>query len=73
MEEKTLGEIRIRIDFNESGNSTVNDIKRNSAQMIDLLKHLQTDAGQSEKNRLIAIAQTKYEEAAMWAVKAATA
>lgn len=73
MEEKTLGEIRVRTDFNASGDSIVNDIKRGSAQMIDLLKLLQTEDRQSEKNRLIAIAQTKYEEAAMWAVKAATA
>lgn len=85
--EKTLGERRVRTDFNVSGNDVVTLIKHKSAELIDLLQAMRNDEGtktfgetpetkenvSGEKFRLIAIAQTKYEEAAMYAVKAATA
>lgn len=84
---KTLGEKRVRIDFNVSGNSQVDTIKRNSAELINLLERVKNDevsktydeseaqlkALSGEKLRLIALAQTAYEEAAMWSVKAITA
>lgn len=73
MEELSLGEIRIRTKFNPSSDDKVYLLKQNTANLIDTLECLKTETGQSEKNRLISIAQTKYEEAAMWAVKAATA
>ncbi len=73
MEEKTIGERRVRIDFNAAGTEIVDQIKQKSAELIDLCGSLPTEVGPSEKNRLIALAQTTYEEAAMWAVKAATA
>lgn len=66
--ELTLGEKRVRLTFNVSGDKTVNDIKRLSADLIDLCETLK------EKDpRLASLAQTAYEEAAGWAVKAATA
>lgn len=71
--EKTLGEKRVRTDFNVSGSSTVDEIKQKSAELINLVNSLPVEAGPSEKSRLIALASTTYEEAAMWAVKAATA
>ena len=73
MPEKTLGEIRVRVDFNPSEKDAVNQLKQNTAKLINDLEYLKDSNGFSEKNRLIAIAQTKYEEAVMFAVKAATA
>ena len=64
----TVGESRVRTTFNPSHNSIVDDIKQKTAELINLsqsLSHL--DA------RLAALAMTAYEEAGMWAVKAATA
>ncbi len=72
MSEKTLGEVRVRTDFNVSGSSTVDEIKQKSAELINLVDSLPVESGPSEKKRLISLAQTAYEEAAMWAVKAAT-
>jgi hypothetical protein len=69
------GEDRVRTKFNPSANGLVDQIKQKSAELIDLCESIKpvpdTDAGM-EKLRLIAMAQTSYEEAAMWAVKAAT-
>jgi hypothetical protein len=63
----SLGYDRVRGDFNPSSNSIVDRIKRQSADLIDLCETLKT-----LDPRLAALAQTAYEEAAMWAVKAAT-
>lgn len=68
---KTLGEIRVRTEFNPSSNSTVDLIKQKSAELINILEGLKS-AGIVDL-RLVATAQTAVEEAAMWAVKAATA
>lgn len=67
------GEIRVRVKFNPSNDSKVDQIKQKSAELINLVDGLATENGRSEKNRLIALATTSYEEAVMWAVKAATA
>lgn len=86
MSEQTLGEKRIRVAFNPSGESVVDKIKQQSAELIDLLQAVRVDEvsktynespeamreKSGEKLRLISLAQTAYEEAAMWAVKAAT-
>jgi len=66
--EKTLGELRVRTEFNPSKDSNVDLIKQKTAELINLVDSLPT-----ADRRLCAIAQTTYEEAAMWAVKAATA
>ncbi len=63
----TKGEHRVRVKFNPDANGTVDQIKQKTAELIDLCDLLTTDP------RLVALAQTAYEEAAMWAVKAATA
>lgn len=79
----TLGEQRVRVSFNPSNESVVDRIKQKSAELIDLLQAVRNDevsktyeqspdAKNGEKLRLISLAQTAYEEAAMWAVKAAT-
>jgi hypothetical protein len=76
MAEKTLGEARVRTDFNVTGSSEVDTIKQKSAELINLCEALKPTDGSiinGEKARLISLAQTHYEDAAMWAVKAATA
>jgi hypothetical protein len=73
--ELTLGEKRVRTEFNPSGVGSVNFIKENSAKLINVCDEMKPKEGEKvepEKLRLIALAQTSYEEAAMWAVKAAT-
>lgn len=76
----TKGEYRVGISFNPSQDDTVARIKRAAADLIDLIDGipvsegavLPTDARASEIARCKAIAQTHIEDAAMWAVKAAT-
>lgn len=66
--EKTIGEQRVRTSFNPAQDSMVDQIKQKSAELINLCEELKSKDG-----RLASLAQTSYEEAAMWAVKAATA
>ena len=84
--EKTLGEKRIRTSFNVSGNDAVAKIKNKTAELIDDLQAIKNDEVSKtyelseealiqisgEKLRLIALAQTAYEEATFWSVKALT-
>lgn len=66
--DNNLGAERVRLDFNPSKTDAVSHIKALTADLINLCEGLkQNDA------RLASLAQTAYEEAAMWAVKAATA
>lgn len=63
----TIGEKRVRVSFNPSNNADVDKIKKLSAELIDVV------SGLSNKDaRLAALAMTKFEEGAMWAVKLAT-
>lgn len=74
-EEKSLGEKRVRVDFNVSQSGNVYALKSQSAKLIDILEEYKNDPRNEidgEAVRLIATAQTKIEEAAMWAVKAVT-
>ena len=66
----SLGEDRVRIKFNPSDNSLVSQIKQKTAELIDLCGSKALKG--SEEQRLWALAMTHYEDAAMWAVKAAT-
>lgn len=65
---KTIGEARVRTEFNPAQSDTVSQIKQKTAELINLCEELKEKDG-----RLASLAQTGYEEAAMWAVKAATA
>jgi hypothetical protein len=75
----TLGERRVRLSFNPNGNPQVDRIKRIAADAIDQCELLKAGVRdwppdqRGEALRLYALAQTTFEEAAMWAVKAATA
>lgn len=68
---------RVRASFNPSSNPLVDEIKAKSAELIDLCERIKKQyEGTQPFNdvlRLCALAQTHYEDAAMWAVKAATA
>jgi hypothetical protein len=63
----SIGAQRVRESFNPSKDNMVDKIKRYTADLIDLCEELKPLDG-----RCAALAQTAYEEAAMWAVKAAT-
>lgn len=73
----SLGEKRVRVTFlpTNAERDIVLRIKEETAHLIDLCGKLEEgylgDTG--EVRRLVALARTAYEEAAMWAVKAATA
>ena len=75
---KTLGEQRVRTDFNPSEGSVgtiVDVIKQKSAELINLCGNITIDDTKKdvgEFKRLVSLAQTNIEQAAMWAVKAAT-
>lgn len=64
----SIGEDRVRVKFNPSAEGIVDQIKQKSAELIDMCELLK-----AKDPRLASLAQTSYEEAAMWAVKAATA
>jgi hypothetical protein len=70
---QSLGESRVRISFNPSSDSIVDDVKAKSAALIDLCEKIKNDSSDGEVKRCAALAQTHFEDAAMWAVKAATA
>lgn len=78
MADKTLGEARVRTDFNVTNNGTVDVIKQKAAELINYIDQ-NVNAGENvpqdklgELVRLKALAMTDVENAAMWAVKAAT-
>ena len=66
--EQTIGELRVRTNFNPHNNSIVDQIKQKTAELINLCEELKV-----KDVRSASLAQTEYELAAMWAVKAATA
>jgi hypothetical protein len=70
----SLGALRVRESFNPSGNELVDKLKRYTADLIDLCHEHQGKLGSTgnEEARLWSLAMTHYEDAAMWAVKAAT-
>lgn len=68
--EQTLGQKRVKADFNPAKNDTVDQIKNKAAELIDLVETLRTEDCTSEKHRLISLSQTALEEAALWGVKA---
>jgi hypothetical protein len=80
----TLGESRVRVKFNVVQNTperkNVDEIKYETAKLIDFCNDGKADVNgkdwndhaKAEANRLWSKAQTAFEQAAMWAVKAAT-
>jgi hypothetical protein len=68
----SLGEDRVRTKFNPSADGLVDQIKQKSAELIDLCHGGADKMNDPEQGRLWSLAMTHYEDAAMWAVKAAT-
>jgi hypothetical protein len=69
----SLGGDRVRVKFNPSDNSAVMQLKQKTAELIDLCEQLRNEGSKDgEHQRLWSLAQTCYEDAAMWAVKAVT-
>ncbi len=72
----TNGEWKVGLDFNPSGNALVADLKMKAAAFIDAVALVPKPEGDekltAEIGRLKALAMTHAEDAAMWAVKAAT-
>jgi hypothetical protein len=68
------GTDRVRLHFNPGDSEAVSSLKGQTAALIDECEGLRisVSSGASEVNRLVSLAQTAYEEACMWAVKAAT-
>lgn len=74
---KTLGEQRVRTTFNPSSEDIVSHIKDKTAALINMVAMIKYEDEKGtqkagERARLVALALTAYEEAAMWGVKAAT-
>ncbi len=67
----SLGEDRVRITFNPAESGLVHMLKHGTAALIDICNEVD-DEDNSETRRLFALAMKAYEEACMWAVKAAT-
>jgi hypothetical protein len=67
---QTLGQQRVKAEFNPAKNETVDQIKNKSAELIDLLDSMRNPEVTAEKMRLISIAQTEIETGCMYAVKA---
>jgi hypothetical protein len=68
----TVGEQRVRTQFNASASASVDVIKQQAATLINTIDSLRPSQCSSEQARLIALAMTAVEEGAMWGVKAAT-
>lgn len=71
----TFGEKAVGLTFNPSNNSDVDAVKRQYAQIIDMLDELRRTAGAANRGEMARIASaaiTEAQTAQMWAVKALT-
>ena len=74
---KTLGEKRVRVEFNVNNDEYIHLLKQKSAELINLVDQAINHPSWDDETlrewlRLKALAMTSVEEGAMWAVKAAT-
>lgn len=67
---KTVGETRVGVDFNPSRNPLVDEIKRNSADLIDKIYDVGQQTAIPDVKRWAAEAATNIETGCMYAVKA---
>jgi len=63
MQEQTLGDRRVRASFNPAKDNKVDAIKHATASLIDLCEEMKSEKQGSDSLRLLALAQTAYEEA----------
>lgn len=64
----TVGETRIRTVLSLSADGDIDELKLKAAELINICEGLK-----SKDVRLASLAQTAFEEAVLWAVKASTA
>lgn len=74
---KTLGEKRVRVEFNINNDEYIHLLKQKSAELINLVDQAVNHPSWNDETlkewlRLKALAMTSIEEGAMWAVKAVT-
>jgi hypothetical protein len=67
---QTLGQKRVKAEFNPAKNELVDQIRNKSAELIDLIEQLRTLECSGERHRVISIAQTEIETSCMYAVRA---
>jgi hypothetical protein len=72
MTEQTFGQKAVGLSFNPSNDSSVDNLKRLYAGVIDVLNAHRSEASSPEAKRLASIAITEAQGAQMWAVKAVT-
>lgn len=77
MVDKTLGEARVRTDFNVTNSDLVASIKNKGAELINLIDGLAAPDGFPKEKlgeyvRIKSLAMTEIESGTSWAVKAAT-
>ncbi len=70
--ELTYGEKACGVSFNPGGRADVDAIKRNFAELLDLINEHRLNATSTEVIRMLSIAITETQTAQMWAVKAVT-
>jgi hypothetical protein len=68
----TFGETAVGFSFNSGQNKKVELIKREFADVIDLLNDHRARAEDGEVKRMFSVAITEAQTAQMWAVKAVT-
>ena len=69
----SIGEKRVRTTFNPSNDTLVDNIKQDAAKCINMCDTIKVKfSADGECARLASLAQTHFETAAMYAVKAAT-
>lgn len=75
-ESRTLGEKRLGIDFQRGNNERPQNLMEYFAHGIDRVEKIKSnpilhESSAGDRARCVSVAQTKLEEAAMWAMKAA--
>lgn len=68
---QSLGEYRVGVEFNPSKSELVHQLKQHAAAFINAVEAIGVN-GNGEIARCKTLAMTAAEDAAMWAVKAAT-
>lgn len=68
----SFGERAVGLNFNPSGDETVNELKTAAAEFIDICAAQREASDDPEVKRMYSIAITEAQVAQMWSVKAAT-
>lgn len=67
-----FGQKAVGLTFNPSGNEEVQQIKEQSAALINTLNNYRNSTEDGEVKRMLSVAITEAQTAQMWAVKAVT-